>query len=53
MGQVFIEAGKCNFKDLRDFSIFEYIPQFRGRNIDLTNPDLEWGKQRELVEING
>lgn len=53
MGEMFREAGRCTVEDLRKFSVFDYIPSFAGKEIDLTDPDLEWGRGRELVRVPG
>jgi len=51
MGEVFKEVGRCTVEDLRGFSIFDYIPNFAGAEIDLTDADLGWGSGRELMPL--
>ena len=51
IGRLFIESGRCTVEDMKKFSVFDYLPQFAGRNINLTNPDLEWGNNKEKVWV--
>lgn len=42
MARIFIETRRPKIENLSDFGIMEIIPDIRGKDIDFSNPDLDW-----------
>jgi dGTPase len=38
-------------EDIHNFGMYEIWPHIKGREIDYTNPDLDWGKERTPVPL--
>lgn len=49
IGQIMSESGRCTLEDIKGLGIFDSASRLRGKTIDLTNPDLDWGKERRKI----
>jgi dGTPase len=45
LGEIMSEAGRITVEDIRGLGILDSVERLRGKTIDLTDPDLDWGKK--------
>jgi len=46
LGEMMIESGRIKISDIKGLGIFDFVERFRGKSIDLIDPDLGWGKRK-------
>ncbi|MBT4165744.1 HD domain-containing protein [archaeon] len=51
LGRAINEKGKCTMQDIKGFGFSDSIAILKNKNIDITNPDLDWADERESKEI--